>query len=201
MAEISYTWWHAGEKNLVTFGDCFSESLFEDLDSQFNSEVSDGLVNVPDRVLESLTDVENWAENFGRTTGRDHQRAKNKGQIESKSNTCISSPAASAPAPPSPCQDPLPQESKRQLGLLRFNFSMTTVRLIVSVIMRMMLNLMISRAMTKLVKEIRALSERASFKSGYSHRMRIIKKAWVWITRLMTMKLRTMISFGDIKSS
>ena len=132
MAEISYTWWHAGEKNLVTFGDCFSESLFEDLlDCQFNSEVSDGLVNVPDRVLESLTDVENWAENFGRTTGRDHQRAKNKGQIESKSNTCISSPAASAPAPPSPpsaspppspCQDPLPQESKRQLGLLRFNF-------------------------------------------------------------------------------
>ena len=82
---------------------------------------------------------------------------------------------------------------------------MTTVRLIVSVIMRMMLNLMISRAMTKMVKEIRAhckaLSERASFKSGYSHRMRIIKKAWVWITRLMTMKLRTMISFGDIKSS
>ena len=47
MAEISYTWWHAGEKNLVTFGDCFSESLFEDLDCQFNSEVSDGLVNVP----------------------------------------------------------------------------------------------------------------------------------------------------------
>ena len=122
MAEISYTWWHAGEKNLVTFGDCFSESLFEDLDCQFNSEVSDGLVNVPDRVLESLTDVENWAENFGRTTGRDHQRAKNKGQIESKSNTCISSPAASASPPPSPCQDPLPQESKRQLGLLRFNF-------------------------------------------------------------------------------
>ena len=120
MAEISYTWWHAGEKNLVTFGDCFSESLFEDLGCQFNSEVSDGLVNVPDRVLESLTDVENWAENFGRTTGRDHQRAKNKGQIESKSNTCL--PPASASPPPSPCQDPLPQESKRQLGLLRFNF-------------------------------------------------------------------------------
>ena len=83
---------------------------------------------------------------------------------------------------------------------------MITVRLIVNVIMGMTLIPMLnSRAMTNLVKEIRAhckaLSERASFKSGYSHRMRIIKKAWVWITRLMTMKLGTMISFGDIKSS
>ena len=50
--------------------------------------------------------------------------------------------------------------------------------------MRMMLILMTSRAMTKLVKQIRthckAFSERASFKSAYSYRMRMIKKAWVW---------------------
>ena len=64
MAEVGYTWCHPGEKNLVTFGDCCNDSLFEDLDCQFDSEVSDGLVNVPDRVLESLGDVEAWAENF-----------------------------------------------------------------------------------------------------------------------------------------
>ena len=129
MAEISYTWYHPGEKNLVTFGDCCSESLFEDLDCEFDSEVSDGIVNVPDRVLESLGDFEAWAENFSRPTGRGHQRAKNPGEINSNTKTCPP-PASASPPPPSadsaptatPRQDPLPQARKQQLGLLRFNF-------------------------------------------------------------------------------
>ena len=59
---------------------------------------------------------------------------------------------------------------------------MITGRLMM-VIMGMMLILLISRAMTKLVKQIRihckTLCERASLKSAYSYRMRMIKKAWV----------------------
>ena len=117
MAEIGYTWCHPGEKNLVTLEDCCSDSLFEDLDCHFDSEVSDGIVDVPDRVLESLGDFEAWAESFSRPTGKDNQKATNPGEIESNTRTCSASASTSAPV-----QDPLPQARKQQLGLIRFNF-------------------------------------------------------------------------------
>ena len=130
MGEIIYHWMHSGEKNVVTLGDCCSDNLFEDLDCQFDSEVSDGIVNVDDRVLKSLGEIEAWAENFSRSAGRDNQRATNQGQKESNTKKWFPSASTSAlpsaststsASPPPPCQ-PLPQSRRRQLGLLRFNF-------------------------------------------------------------------------------
>ena len=58
MAEPKYTWWDPGERNLVNFTDCSnSNNLFEDLDWDLEFDISESVVNVPARVLESVEDV------------------------------------------------------------------------------------------------------------------------------------------------
>ena len=58
MAEPKYTWWDPGEKNLVNFTDCNNSNVFEDLDWDLKSNISESIVNVPARVIESIEDVE-----------------------------------------------------------------------------------------------------------------------------------------------
>ena len=115
MADIGYTWWHPGEKNLVAFNDCSGDDLFEDLDCEFDFDVSDGIVNVPDKVLESLGDVEAWAEHFRRPADRGHQRPANQEDLESKTKPC--SPPPPPPSTPRTTTD-VPGR-KKTLGLLR----------------------------------------------------------------------------------
>ena len=74
MAEPKFTWWDPGEKNLVNFTDCNNSNLFEDLDLDFESDISESILNVPVRVLESIEDVEDWTENFFKTTDKESQR-------------------------------------------------------------------------------------------------------------------------------
>ena len=74
MAEPKYTWWDPGEKNFVNFTDCNNSNLFEDLDWDFESDISESIVNVPARVLESIEDVEDWTENFVKTMDKKGER-------------------------------------------------------------------------------------------------------------------------------
>ena len=114
---IGYTWWHPGEKNLVAFNDCSGDDLFEDLDCEFDFEVSDGIVNVPDKVLESLGDVEAWAEHFRRPADRGHQRPANQEDLESKTKPCAQRSPPPLPSTPRTTTD-VPGR-KKPLGLLR----------------------------------------------------------------------------------
>ena len=58
MAEPKYSWWDPEEKNLVNFTDCNNSNLFEDLDWDLEPDISESIVNVPARVIESIEDVE-----------------------------------------------------------------------------------------------------------------------------------------------
>ena len=81
MAEPKYTWWDPGESNLVNFTDRNNSNLFEDLHWDFDSDISESVVNVPARVLESIEDVEDWTENFVKTTDKEGQRrTRNRNQ-------------------------------------------------------------------------------------------------------------------------
>ena len=74
MAEPKYTWLDPGEKNFVNFTDCNNSNLFEDLHWDFESEISESIVNVPATVLESIEDVEDWTENFVKTMDKKGER-------------------------------------------------------------------------------------------------------------------------------
>ena len=74
MAEPKYTWWDPGEKNFVNFTDCNNSNLFEDLDWDLEPDISESIVNVPARVLESIEDVEDWTENFVKTMDKKGER-------------------------------------------------------------------------------------------------------------------------------
>ena len=74
MAEPKYTWLDPGEKNFVNFTDCNNSNLFEDLDWDLEPDISESIVNVPARVLESIEDVEDWTENFVKTMDKKGER-------------------------------------------------------------------------------------------------------------------------------
>ena len=102
MAEPKYTWWDPGERNLVNFTDCSnSNNLFEDLDWDLEFDISESVVNVPARVLESIGDVEDWTENFVKTTDKEGQRrTRNRNipqrtarQVNLESDTSLTSPS------------------------------------------------------------------------------------------------------------
>ena len=102
MAEPKYTWLGPGEKNLVNFTDCSKSNLFEDLDWDFESVISESIVNVPVRVLESIEDVEDWTENLFKTMDKEEERRtryrnlprRKAKQVNLESDTSITSPSA-----------------------------------------------------------------------------------------------------------
>ena len=90
MAEPKYTWWDPGEKNLVSFTDCNNSNLFEDLDWDLESaDISESVVNVPSRVLESIEDVEDWTENLVKTTDKEGQIRTRKRNIPQRTLTQV----------------------------------------------------------------------------------------------------------------
>ena len=90
MAEPKYTWLSPGEKNLVNFTDCNNSNLFEDLDWDLESaDISESVVNVPSRVLESIEDVEDWTENFVKTTDKEGQIRTRKRNIPQRTLTQV----------------------------------------------------------------------------------------------------------------
>ena len=101
MAEPKYTWLSPGEKNLVNFTDCSKSNLFEDLDWDFESVISESIVNVPVRVLESIEDVEDWTENLFKAMDKEEERRtrnrklprRTATQVNLESDTSITSPS------------------------------------------------------------------------------------------------------------
>lgn len=101
MAEPKYTWWDPGESNLVNFTDRNNSNLFEDLHWDFDSDISESVVNVPARVLESIEDVEDWTENLVKTLDKEGQRrTRNRNipqriaeQVNLELDTSIKSPS------------------------------------------------------------------------------------------------------------
>ena len=90
MAEPKYTWLSPGEKNLVNFTDCNNSNLFEDLDWDLESaDISESVVNVPARVLESIEDVEDWTENFVKTLDKEGQIRTRKRNIPQRTLTQV----------------------------------------------------------------------------------------------------------------